>query len=391
MKHDISATPAAITSAAACRSVVSSERHWVGEKNLLAFARAYLPHLFSASPALFHAEVAELLREASAERGQCLAIAAPRCSAKSTLCSTAYVLWSLAYRREHYILLISHTADQALQQLGHIKHELQTNPRLREDFPDLCRVADETPTPGSVTRWRKDEFVTATGIRVAALGAEQKIRGRRHREHRPTLIILDDFESEESVRSAEQREKRAEWLDRAVLKAGQPDTNVVAVGTILHYDALLARLLNTAKSPGWICRKYRSVIRFSERQDLWDRWSAVFCGEEEFGGATGPDAAAAYFEAHRAEMLEGAEVLWPEREPYDMLMRERLVGGRHAFDAEKQNEPTDPATCFFPEGEMRFWDEEGISAEELRSRIKGGGIYYGGCDPSLGRAGSRRR
>ncbi len=394
MPNEAPELPTALGSAAACRSVVSAERRWIGEKNLLAFARAYLPHLFSAPPASFHAEVAALLRDASVGRDRRLAIAAPRSSAKSTLCSTAYALWSLAYGRERYIMLISHTADQAVQQLGHLKHELLTNPRLREDFPDLCRGAGDAATPSSVLRWTKDEIVTATGIRVAALGAEQKIRGRRHREHRPTMIILDDFESEESVRSAEQREKRAEWLDRAVLKAGEPGTNVIAVGTILHYDALLARLTDPAKSPGWVGRKFKSVISFSERQDLWDRWSAIFSRDEEFEGRSGPEAAAAYFQSERDAMLAGTEVLWPEREPYDALMRERMLGGRAAFDAEKQNEPTDPSTCFFPESEMRFWDDDGTTPEALLARLSGaggsGGVYFGACDPSLGRAGKHR-
>ncbi|UCD75504.1 MAG: phage terminase large subunit [Phycisphaerales bacterium] len=222
---------------------------------------------------------------------------------------------------------------------------------------------------------------------MTALGFDTKIRGRRHRQNRPTLIVLDDIENEAEVRSAEQRKRKQEWFNRAVLKAGTSMTNVVVVGTVLHYDALLGNLIDPRKSPGWTARKYQAVGNWSARPDLWSQWEAVFGHLECFEGESGPTAARAFFEANRDEMLESTEVLWPELEDYYQLMELRLSEGRAAFDSEKQNEPVNPEDCYFQEADFHYWDDEYSTVESLLASLKGGYSVYGACDPSLGKEG----
>lgn len=48
-----------------------------------------------------------------------------------------------------------------------------------------------------------DVVVTHHRQRLTALGINEKIRGRRHKSHRPSLIVLDDIENETSVMSSE--------------------------------------------------------------------------------------------------------------------------------------------------------------------------------------------
>ena len=319
-------------------------RREAGESSPLAFARTYLPAHFRLEPSPMHEELFELLAHATLIRGARLAIAAPRGHAKSTIVGLAYILWSICYGREPFIVLVSNTLDQASDSLSHVKEELQHNPRLLEDFSEACEPLGSTP---AAPRWRREEIITRNGVKVTALGSENKIRGRRHHEHRPTLIVLDDIENESEVRSCEQRRHKELWFHKAVLKSGTDRTNVVLLGTLLHYDSLLAKLIDPKLSPGWTGRKYRAVLSWSSRPELWARWESIYGHGEQHEGRSGPKAAEAYLRDHREEMLEGTEVLWPQLEDYPRLMELQLTEGRLSFLSEKQNEPVNPESCDF--------------------------------------------
>jgi len=371
---------------AAFAEQVGQRRRELAGRSLETFGGLYLAHYTKDPPCRLHRDLYERLERMRCERGTKVAVAAPRGSSKSTTVSLIYVLASICFRTEDYIVLISDTASQANDFLSFVKQELETNALLRQDFPEACEEPDARRGP---PRWRQDEIITRNGVKVTALGAGKKIRGRRHREHRPSLVILDDVENDENIRSADQREKLREWFHRAVLKAGTPRTNFVVIGTVLHYDSLLATLTDPAKSPGWHGRRYRSVISWSSNPTLWQTWSAIYNGHESHEDKSGPEAARAFFEAHQHEMLEGTEVLWPESESYCDLMVLRETDGPASFDAEKQNEPLDPATCLFQEDWFHFWDDRFDTEEALIAAVGRHGQIIGACDPSLGRAGRR--
>jgi predicted phage terminase large subunit-like protein len=233
--------------------------------------------------------------------------------------------------------------------------------------------------------------VTASDVKITALGAGMKIRGRRHGQYRPGLIILDDVENEEAVRSPEQRDNLRDWFTRAVLKAGDGGTNVVVVGTIMHYDSLLAELTDETTSPGWIGRRYRAVISWCIHPDLWEFWEDIYSRlEVDERGETGPAAARRMYEECEVDMLDGVEVLWPEIDGFYQLMEMRVREGRASFDSEKQNEPVNPDDCCFQEGDFRYWDDDYADEHELIASLGRHFTVYGACDPSMGKAGRGR-
>ncbi len=370
-------------------SPITSARRDLSRKSLEVFARIYLPHHFRLLPSPMHRELFQFLLESTRVRPARLAIAAPRGHAKTTVITLAHVLYSICFRADPFIVLVSNTGDQAEDLLSAVKHELESNERIFSDFPEVAEPLTRKPPP---QRWRKREIITRNGVKVMTLGAGQKIRGRKHREHRPTLIILDDIENEAEVASAEQRENKREWFEKSLLKAGVMNkTNVIVVGTILHYDSLLARLVGegsgTKEFPGWIVRRYQAVLTFSERRDLWEEWESLYSARKDRDGRTGPAEAELFFNEHRVEMLQGTEVLWPERESYRDLMEIRVREGRASFDSEKQNEPVDPASCYFRAEDFAYWDDQYKSEDELFADFGKNGQMFGACDPSLGRAG----
>jgi predicted phage terminase large subunit-like protein len=157
------------------------------------------------------------------------------------------------------------------------------------------------------------------------------------------------------------------------------------VGTVLHHDSLLAGLTNPDDRRGWRSFKYKAIEQMSDRPDLWERWASIYRSREELEERTGPDAAAAFFQSNKDEMLKGTHVLWPEREDYATLMIMREREGQASFAAEKQNDPLDPERCIFSEKNIHYWDDEADDVETLLDTVGRDGRFFGACDPSLGR------
>jgi len=350
-------------------------------KRFLTFRKLYFGHYHKYPDAAFHIELSNLLEEMAHARGSKNAIAAPRDSAKSTIISLQYVLYAICYKLDEFILVISNTSDQAADLLSSIKKELEVNEHLMQDFPEVGEIGMHPKPP----RWNKNEVITRNGIKVLALGTGQQVRGRRNKEFRPSLIILDDIESDENAQNPESYDKLYDWVTKSVLKAGTAKTNVVFTGTIHHYHSLLARFTDPNSCPGWNKKIYRSVVSWAVNCKLWEDWELIFNNRLEFEGEYGLQAAKRYFEAHKEEMLSGTQVLWPESQSYLDLMVLREQEGHYSFDSEMQNDPVDPKNCHFNLEEMHFWDDRFKSEEELLAFVDTRARFYGACDPSLGR------
>lgn len=367
---------------------LSAQRRRIASTSPHLFAQIYLGSAFSAAPSRMHTETFTCLRALHQRRGTHVVIGAPRGHAKSTVVTLAYVLWCLLYGVEPFVVIASGTEQQAARLVEHVRVHLESNPLLRQDFPELADIRRITP-------WRKDTLRLPTGSLLMAFSSGQNLRGIRFGKHRPTLIVVDDIEDKQSVVYEEQRAKLSDWFHSTLLKAGSPDTNVIVVGTVLHHDSLLANLLDGTKCPGWRTFRYQAVERFCDHPELWDQYSAITSGQEPYpappavGGQWGEKGARAFLDDHRERMAEGAMVLWPQQYDYHHLMHVRLREGEAAFQAEFQNQPLDPQACIFAHAKLRYWDEVAASPEDLLLKLghgngETGGQFFGACDPSLG-------
>ena len=351
-------------------------------RNFLKFRQQYFPHYHKVADGSFQEELSGMLYGITAKRGSKIAIAAPRGCAKSTIVSLEYVIYCICYKLENFIVIISSTADQARGFLNDIKQELETNELLIKDFPDICEIGIKPGPP----RWTQHEIVTRNKVKVIALGVGQQIRGRRNREFRPSLIVLDDIETNEGLQNMESFNKLEDWLTKAVLKAGSSTSNFIYVGTIHHYGSLLAKFTNPKESPGWNSKIYKSIINWAERSELWERWIKIFHSQDTYKDGFGSEAANKFFEDNKVEMLKGTQVIWPASKSYYDLMILREQDGHVSFDSEMQNEPTNPRDAIFNLDEVRYWDDRFSSEEELVDSIReGDAIFYGACDPSMGK------
>ena len=351
-------------------------RRALAAMDLAYFGRAYLPHYFSRPSPQFHAELDTLWRDGvlkgivpigdnaklvDAQDGCRRATAAPRGHAKSTNLTFKGSLHAALYRYKRYIIILSDTSDQANGFLSAIKDELEDNGAIREDFGDLT---------GGV--WRENVIITSQGVRIDAIGAGQKIRGRKHKNWRPDLMVLDDIENDENVRTVEQRKKLENWFYKAVSKAGDTYTDIVYIGTLLHYDSLLAKVL---KNPAYRSVKYKAVQSFST-SPLWETWESIYT---DLGNEGRELEAKKFFEKNREEMLAGTKVLWEEKLSYYDLMVTRVSEGEASFNSELQNEPVNPDDCLFNEEWFDYYNPEDMDFSSADFR------FYGFVDPSLGK------
>ena len=349
-------------------------------KDFKSFRKCYFRDYEKRSPA-FHDELASILEDLDSKCGQKFALAAPRGHGKSTIVTVQYALYKICRSQGGYIIIISHTAAQARDALANIKIELETNLKLRADFPDICMV-DEFPGVG---RWRADDIVMPNNIRVTALGSGQQIRGKRHGRKRPELIVIDDVEGDARAGSYAETENLDAWLSAAVSKAGDPSTNILMLGTMHHYHSLLARYTDGRSKPGWRSKIYKAIITPAKAIELWAQWEKIFKCQGEYAMSGGFGAAEVYFQEHKTEMLEGSSVLWEDQYDYYSLMV-RKTEDEPSFLGEMQNEPINPADCVFQEEKLHFWDKDGKSVAELLVELGSDQVeYYGACDPSTGK------
>lgn len=342
------------------------------------FGRAYFPHYFSKPSPEFHRELDAIWQQGvlkgrypltaadtkmiSRLPGTRRAVAAPRGHAKSTNLTFKGTMHSTLYGYKHYPIIISDSSEQAGGFLDNIRVEFEENTAILEDFGVLA---------GSV--WRSNVLLTKTNIKIEAIGSGKKIRGRKHRNWRPDLIILDDVENDENVRTPEQRKKLKDWFDKAVSKCGDDYTDIIYIGTLLHYDSLLAKTLT---NPAYRSIKYKAVIQFSQADDLWQQWETIFT---DLSNDDRESEALAFFQAHKEAMLEGTQVLWEEKLSYYDLMVMRVSEGEASFNSEEQNEPINPDDCLFMEEWFDYYNEAEVNFGDPAFD------FFGFIDPSLGK------
>ncbi|MGL4512311.1 MAG: hypothetical protein ACRCT8_04415 [Lacipirellulaceae bacterium] len=323
----------AVRSAFAAKPL-AADRLLVDSDGLLAWGKRFLPAHFAKPPSAMHRWLAERCDEMAVARGTKVNLIGPRGGAKSTIGTLALVLRAALRRSEPYIWIVSDTKGQAQTHLENLKSELVENARLAECYPSGV---------GKGPRWRAGGIELRNGVVIEAYGTGQRLRGRRRRANRPTLIVCDDLQNDAHIASAYQRGASWDWFHGTLLKAGTKETNVVNLATALHRDALAMRLDRTA---GWGSRRFQSIVRWPDASELWGEWEALYC---DLDRVDAEGRAMRFYGRNRAAMDRGAELLWPEEEDLYTLMRMRVESGHTAFEREKQSSPIDPERCEWPE------------------------------------------
>ena len=204
----------------------------ITKDSFLYFFHFYYAHYVKYETADFQKEIMHHLESSAIENFYVVAF---RGSGKSTMVTTAYPIWAiLGKQQKKFCIIFCQTRAQAKQHMMNIRTELEGNDLLKKDLGPFQEESDEWGSHSLVFRKH--------GARITVASSDQSIRGLRHNEHRPDLIICDDVEDVQSTKTREGREKTYNWLRGEVIPSGDRRTRLVIVGNLLHEDSLLMRI-----------------------------------------------------------------------------------------------------------------------------------------------------
>ena len=283
-----------------------------------------------------------------------VSIAAPRGHSKSQSITHAYTLASVLFRVRSFVVIVSDTETQAVNFLGDIKKELTLNENIIDLF-EVSSLIKDTQTDIIV------EFKDGTRFRIICRGAEQRVRGLKWESKRPDLIVCDDLESDEAVSSKERRTKLHRWFYGALLPCRSSNGIVRIVGTIMHMDSLLNKLMPSEIDPLTV---HTPLKTYSTRKRVEWRSLKLRAHDETF-----------------------SNILWPSRFSKDTLIRLKEnyteQGLADSYSQEYLNYPIDESTAFFKRGDFLEIREDVLrDIQEDKVNVN----YYVGCDLAVSTA-----
>ena len=140
----------------------------------------------------------------------------------------------VAHKRK-FIIIAAAVQQQAKQIIKNLKEELENNDLLRKDL---------WPFEEDGSEWNSYSLVIKKlWARISIISTDQSVRGIRHKNHRPDLIICDDIEDIQSMKTKEGRDRLFEWFTRDLIPLeDMKKTKIVLLGNMLHPDSLVMRI-----------------------------------------------------------------------------------------------------------------------------------------------------
>lgn len=287
---------------------------------------------------------------ATTDKYKKIAIAAPRSHAKSTCMTVSFTLANLFFRTKKNILVVSASEEIALQFTTTLSNIIKNSEGLMLTFNGSTPLNFVKDTVGELVLEFKDGYQ----CRVVAKGAGQRVRGVQWGSVRPDLIIIDDLEDDKSVETKEQRDKLDNWIYKTLLPCGSIKCNIIWIGTILHYDSCLNRVMPKGEN------KTQTPLR-------------TIC-KKPIGGW--------YSVKYKAHNEDFSHILWPERWNRELLTNklEEYVelNKRDVYYQEYLNEPHDDKNSHVRKAWFHSMSEEDLDEKKTPK------LYYAAADLAIG-------
>ncbi|QDV62607.1 Phage terminase large subunit (GpA) [Crateriforma conspicua] len=358
-------------------AVENPERKAKAASSFRFFCEAYFGLTFHLSWSPDHLKVIAKIEEAVV-RGGLFSLAMARGSGKSSLAEVACI-WAVLNGYRDFVCLIGSDEGHACDMLDSIKTELDCNDVLAADYPEVCfpiqaldgiaNRANGQLHAGKRTQigWTAKEIVLpsvagskAGGAIIKVAGLTGRIRGMKFKRPdgktvRPSLVVLDDPQTDESARSLSQCANREAILAGAVLGLAGPGKKISGIMpcTVIRPGDMADNILSRDLHPEWNGERTRMVNSFPTNEELWLRYAEIRAEglRAGDGGAAGTD----FYRRNREAMDAGADVSWAERFNHD-----ELSAIQHAMNLKLQDE-----SAFFAEYQNEPLPEETVGADQL--------------------------
>lgn len=211
----------------------------------------------------------------------------PRGLAKTTTFNMANSVWLHCYQKSKFTLIGAKTDSDASQFLDSIKRVFNENQKIIKVFGKLIDNKKFTVNSNEV------EFTNGTYIRT--VGSGTSVRGANWGGIRPTVVICDDYQSEQDILTDAAREKKYDKFlkeveqvgDKAVYRNGikiKQATKIIAIGTVLHNFCLMSQLsrnndYHTILKRAIILKDEQTVEDIFE-SDLWKQCHDIYFSEK---------------------------------------------------------------------------------------------------------------
>jgi hypothetical protein len=257
----------------------------------------------------------------------------------------------MLYGHREFVYLIGSDEDHAEEMLDSLRSELDGNDLLLEDFPKACfpirelegishrcngqtykyerthigwksgrlvlpTIPPDAPEPGKPAD--ECDRSEASGAIVTVAGITGGLRGKKFKRPdgrvvRPSLVILDDPQTDQSARSLSQCATREAILAGAVLGLAGPGVKISGIlpCTVIAPGDMADRILDRKKHPGWNGSRTGILSSFPKNTALWERYAEARTKSlEQFGDLRG---ATSFYLANREALDAGAVATWAQR------------------------------------------------------------------------------
>jgi len=284
------------------------------------------PDIFYAPFSTLHQQVFDLINSGHTK----IAIAAPRGIGKTSVARTV-AMRSILFRLQKFIVYISNSATSAEMQTENIKRDLISNSQIRKLFGNIKDVIDKDA--GIDESFSKASWTAFGDTFILPRGSGQQVRGLNWANHRPELVIIDDLENKDEIRSDENRKKLKDWFWSDLMKTEDRYSKgciFIYIDTIKHEDSLLVDLIG---SPEW------ASIQLSICDDNYKSYDPNYMTDEEI-------------------LAEVAE--------------HRRLGTLDAFYMERMNVPISKEDAVFKQEYFKYFEDQGdhilVDGERVSTR-----------------------
>lgn len=283
------------------------ERARACRENLIEFCKAMDKNYLVGT---HHKHLANLLMEVErGEKDRITVSIAPR-HGKSRLTSEFYTAWYLGKNPTKQVMLVSHTADLAVD-FGRKVRNLIDTPEYQQIFPGVSLASDSK----SAGRWNTNQggifYATGVGSSLAGRGAD--------------LLVIDDPVSEQDMLAGnfDALEKAYEWYRIGARTRLMPGGRVAIVATRWHKADLIGR-----------------IIRDMTLNPEADQFEVV------------------EFPAILNEHTDEEKALWPEFFDLKALQRTRSTMPTYQWNAQYQQQPTGGTSSICKREWWRRWEKD---------------------------------
>lgn len=275
----------------------------------------------------------------------------PRSFGKTATINTSVVIWSALYCLHPYNVIVSSTSKQAEGFIANIKSRIEDNEYIKKSFGEIINKD---------LKYNASEIeldIKPQRAKIECFSSTSAVRGINYCSYRVGLLVLDDAQDENQIKTEATRADLVKRIDDGILKALQMNNNhVIALGTVQYKNDLYDTFYSSLE---WRTRKEKCVLiddidKYFHNHEHWLKVKSIL---KDKNNPYAEAEAKEYYYDHKAEM--DFPIIWENYSRFELAIK--YYANPVSFKQEYQSDIDNL-------GERRIytWDER--PAQEIESQ-----------------------